>query len=119
MKRILVVEDNPKNLELITVILEMDYEVLTACDGIEGVDAAKRERPDLILMDLSMPELDGWGALTFIRQDESVAHIPIVAVTAHALKGDREKALAHGFDEYVTKPIDPVALLDAVEKFLG
>jgi CheY-like chemotaxis protein len=118
MKRILVVDDSPKNLELLAVILELDYEVLEASDGVEAVEVATQELPDLILMDLSMPRLDGWGALKQLRQDERTQRIPVVAVTAHALKGDRESALKAGFDDYFTKPVMAPELLDLVEGFL-
>lgn len=116
MKRILVVEDNLKNLELITVILELDYEVVDAENGQLGVEAARTQHPDLILMDLSMPVLDGWEALKLIRADPDLKDIPVVACTAHTL--DNRQVEAAGFDGYVSKPVDPSVLLDAVEGLL-
>ena len=118
MKRILIVEDNMKNLELAAVILELDYEILEAHNGEVGVETARAEMPDLILMDLSMPVLDGWGALLALRADPALKDIPVVAFTAHALKADKDRVEAAGFDGYVTKPVDPTALLDAVDALL-
>jgi len=119
-KRILVVEDNPDNRILITDILSsLDYEVLVATDGESGVALARSERPDLILMDLSLPKMDGWTAATEIKQDASLAHIPVIALTAHAMVGDREKALKAGCDDYVSKPIDLRELASKLASFLG
>jgi CheY-like chemotaxis protein len=118
VKRVLIVEDNERNRELAAVILELDYEVLEAENGELGVATAKKERPDLILMDLSMPVLDGWGALKQLRADPELASIPVIAFTAHALKSDQEAVEQAGFDGYVTKPVDPTTLLDAVDELL-
>lgn len=118
-KRILIVEDNPDNRILITDILSaLDYEVLVATDGESGVALAHSERPDLILMDLSLPKMDGWTAATEIKQDPSLAHIPVIALTAHAMVGDREKALKAGCDDYVSKPIDLRELASKLASFL-
>ena len=119
MKRILIVEDNLLNLELAAVILELDYEVLEAENGQEGVDEAQKEKPDLILMDISMPVLDGFGALEKIRADPQIKDTPVVAFTAHALKTDREKIDEAGFDGYVTKPVDGDMLIAEIERLLG
>ncbi len=106
-RRILVVEDNPDNRVLITDILtSLDYDVIIAEDGEEGVRKTNAERPDLILMDLSLPQMDGWTAARHIKGTPELNHIPIVALTAHAMVGDREKALEAGCDDYVSKPID-------------
>lgn len=105
--RILVVEDNPDNRVLITdVLTSLDYDVIVAGDGEEGVSKASTERPDLILMDLSLPNVDGWTATRRIKSAPELNHITIIALTAHAMVGDREKALEAGCDDYVSKPID-------------
>jgi CheY-like chemotaxis protein len=105
--RILVVEDNPDNRVLITdVLTSLDYEVIIAGDGEEGVAKAIAERPDLILMDLSLPVMDGWTATRHIKANADLQHIKIIALTAHAMVGDREKSLAAGCDDYISKPID-------------
>jgi two-component system cell cycle response regulator DivK len=119
-KRILVVEDNPDNRILITDVLSsLDYEVLVAVDGEEGISMAEAEIPDLILMDLSLPKVDGWTAATKIKANDTLKHIPIVALTAHAMVGDREKALQAGCDDYVSKPIDLRELASKLAHFLG
>jgi CheY-like chemotaxis protein len=119
-KRILVVEDNPDNRILITDVLSsLDYEVLVAVDGEEGVRLATDEIPDLILMDLSLPKVDGWTATGQIKENETLAHIPIIALTAHAMVGDREKALQAGCDDYISKPIDLRELASKLAHFLG
>ena len=110
--RILVVEDNPDNRTLITdVLLSLKYKVIEAVDGVEGVTKAAQEKPDLILMDLSLPHKDGWTATREIKADPALTAIPIIALTAHALKGDRERCLEAGMDEYVAKPIHSANLL--------
>ena len=119
MKRILVVEDVPLNIDLLVQLLEDDYEVLTATDGAAGIEMAERERPDLILMDLSLPVIDGWEATRRIKANESLKHIPIIALTAHAMKGDAEKALACGCDDYLAKPLDEDALFEKLDLLLG
>lgn len=118
-KRILVVEDNPDNRILITDVLSaLDYEVLVAVDGEEGLSLAKGEVPDLILMDLSLPKMDGWTATEQIKADDALKHIPIIALTAHAMVGDREKALQAGCDDYISKPIDLRELTSKLAHFL-
>lgn len=118
--RILVIEDNADNRILITdVLISLDYEVLTAIDGAEGVALAVAERPNLILMDLSLPQLDGWTATRRIKAMPELMHIPIIALTAHAMVGDREKALESGCDDYVSKPIDLRELAAKLAKHLG
>jgi len=111
--RILVVEDNPVNLELVMQLLEDDYELLVARDGAEGLAMALQEKPDLILLDLSLPKKSGWEVCQELQGHE----IPMIALTAHAIKGDREKALEAGFHAYVTKPIDEDLLFETIEKF--
>ena len=106
MSRILVVEDNTDNMTLIVDILSsLDHDVLQAQDGQEGVDKAQSEKPDLILMDLSLPRMDGWTATKYIKSNDELKSIPIIALTAHAMVGDRERAMEAGCDDYLTKPI--------------
>lgn len=104
--RILVVEDNSDNLVLIQdVLTSLQYEMLSARDGQEGVEAARAYHPDLILMDLSLPRMDGWTATRILKSDPALASIPIIALTAHAMAGDRERALTAGCDDYLSKPL--------------
>ncbi len=115
-KRILVVEDNMDTYELVRFILEKnDYETFLAMNGRDGVNAAKKQVPDLIIMDMSMPEMDGWTATSIIKQDPQVSAIPLIALTANALPGDRQRAMDAGCDEYVTKPMDLLDLVDTVD----
>ena len=114
MANILVVEDNPLNRELMQQLLEDDHEVSLAVDGAEGVALAIASLPELILMDLSMPVVDGFEAHKRLRADARTKHIPIIAVTAHAIRGDRERVLALGFDGYVSKPVDEDILAEAI-----
>lgn len=105
--RILVVEDNQDNMTLISdILISLRYTVLQAVDGEQGIAMAVSERPDLILMDLSLPRVDGWTATRQIKADPALKDIPIIALTAHAMIGDRERALAAGCDDYVSKPIN-------------
>lgn len=105
--RILVVEDNMDNMTLISDVLRsLEYEVIQATDGEKGVALARERKPDLILMDLSLPKMDGWTASQVLKSDVSINTIPIIALTAHAMVGDREKALEAGCDDYITKPIN-------------
>jgi len=105
--RILVVEDNPDNRILIADVLEsLGYVVIIATDGNEGIEKARAEHPDLILMDISLPVMDGLAATTTLKADPTVRHIPIIALTAHAMVGDRDRALNAGCDDYISKPID-------------
>ena len=118
--RILVVEDNRDNLTLMSDMLEtLDYTVLQATDGQRGVELAASEQPDLILMDLSLPVMDGWTATRAIKSNPALAHIPIIALTAHAMVGDRERALAAGCDDYLAKPIDLSLLTVKIAKLIA
>ena len=120
MARILVVEDSPDIRELVRVLLEnAGHEVMTASDGQEGVALARQHRPNLVLMDLSLPVLSGWEATREIKADPGTAAIPVIAVTAHAMQGDRERALAAGCDGFVAKPIDEESFASVVTSFLG
>jgi len=119
-QRVLVVEDNRDNMTLIVDVLEsMDYVVLKAEDGEEGVTVAESEHPDLILMDLSLPKLDGWDATRQLKANDDLKDIPVIALTAHAMVGDREKAMEAGCDDYLTKPIDLQVLARKLVKYLG
>jgi CheY-like chemotaxis protein len=119
MKKILIVEDVDLNLELLVQLLEDEYELVTAGDGEQGVAVAKSERPDLILMDMSLPIVDGWEATRRIKAIEEFKDVPIIALTAHAMAGDREKALEAGCDDYLTKPLDDDLLYEKLDYFLG
>jgi two-component system, cell cycle response regulator DivK len=118
MKKILVVEDVEFNRDLIVQLLEDDYQILSAADGAEGILLAERERPDLILMDLSLPVIDGWEATRRIKANEALKEIPIIALTAHAMRGDEEKARQSGCDDYLSKPLDEDLLFAKVASFL-
>jgi len=117
--KILLVEDNELNRDMLAKRLtRKGFEVLTAVDGQEGVTLAFSNLPDLILMDLSLPILNGWEATQQIKANQKTHHIPIIALTAHAMIGDREKALQAGCDEYDTKPVEFTRLLGKIEKLL-
>lgn len=118
MRTILVVEDIEFNRELLVQMLEDDYEVLTAEDGAGGIKLAKEKHPDLILMDLSLPVIDGWEATRRLKADAALKDIPVIAVTAHAMHGDEEKARAAGCDDYIAKPIDEDLLISKLKDFL-
>jgi two-component system, cell cycle response regulator DivK len=119
MKKILVVEDVEFNRDLVVQLLEDDYEIITAADGAEGLRLAERERPDLILMDLSLPVIDGWEATHRIKANGALKHIPIIALSAHAMTGDEEKARQSGCDDYLSKPLDEDLLFAKIDRFLG
>jgi two-component system, cell cycle response regulator DivK len=119
MKTILIVEDVEFNLDLLVQLLEDDYTILTASDGAAGIELAERTCPDLILMDLSLPIVDGWEATRRLKADARLQHIPIIALTAHAMSGDEEKAKAAGCDDYLSKPIDEDLLFTKLQAFLG
>jgi CheY-like chemotaxis protein len=118
MKTILVIEDAEFNRDLLVQLLEDDYHVLTAVDGAQGVDVAARERPDLILMDLSLPVVDGWEATRRIKGDPRLRSTPVIALTAHAMPGDAERALRSGCDDYLSKPLHEDELLKKVRGWL-
>ncbi len=119
MKRVLVVEDNETNLYLIKFMLEKNvYEVIEAREGAMGVELAIKEKPDLILMDVQLPDIDGLEATKRIRASDADSDIPIVALTSFAMPGDREKALAAGCTGYIEKPINPDTFIAEIEKYL-
>ena len=119
MAKILIVEDNEMNRDMLSRRLERrGFTIVMAVDGQQGVDQARAERPDLILMDMSLPVMDGWAATQAIKADAELAKIPVIALTAHAMAGDREKAMAAGCDDYDTTPIELPRLLEKIGKFL-
>lgn len=118
--RILVVEDNMDNMTLIVDVLRsLEYDVLQAVDGEQGVSIAKSDKPDLILMDLSLPRMDGWTATQTLKSDQASQDIPIIALTAHAMVGDRERALEVGCDDYISKPINLSELAEKLSYHIG
>jgi two-component system, cell cycle response regulator DivK len=120
MARILLVEDNELNRDMLSRRLaRRGYEVEIAVDGIDGLRMAAAVSPDLILLDLSLPEMDGWEVLRQLKQDAGMKKIPVVALTAHALVTDRTRALEAGFDEYDIKPVEMPRLLQKIETLLG
>jgi len=120
MKKIAVVEDNPDNRLLVQVLLEPHYEVVEYESGFAALEGLSREKPDLVLLDISLPEMDGTEVLHRIRADAILRELPVIALTAHAMAGDREKYLAAGFNDYVTKPIvDEQVLLEAIQRHLA
>ncbi len=115
MAKILLVEDNEMNRDMLSRRLaRRDHDVIIAVDGQQGVDLAKSERPELVLMDMSLPVIDGWEATRRLKGDEATRGIPIIALTAHAMAGDREKTLEAGCDDYDTKPIELPRLLEKI-----
>ena len=120
MPKILLVEDNEMNREMLSRRLERrGYRVLVAFDGQSGLETASRESPDLVLMDMSLPVIDGWEATRRIKADERTKQIPLIALTAHAMEGDEQKAKQAGCDDYDTKPVELPRLLEKMEKLLG
>ncbi|MBE2181107.1 MAG: response regulator [Chthoniobacterales bacterium] len=119
MAKILIVEDNEMNRDMLSRRLERrGFTVVMAVDGQQGIDSARSEKPDLVLMDMSLPVKDGWTATREIKADPELASLPVIALTAHAMEGDREKAMAAGCDDYDTKPIELPRLLEKIQKFL-
>lgn len=119
MPKILLVEDNEMNRDMLSRRLQRKgFEVLIATDGEQGVALAQAEQPDLILMDMSLPVLDGWEATRKIKADPMIRAVPVIALTAHAMAGDQEKCVAAGCDDYDTKPVDLARLLGKIELLL-
>ncbi len=118
MKKILIVEDVELNVELLTQLLEDEYALVVANDGARGVEMAATENPDLILMDMSLPVLDGYEATRQIKTNAALQHIPIIGLSAHAMSGDAEKARAAGCDDYLTKPINDELLFQKLAQYL-
>lgn len=119
MPTILLVEDNPLSSDMLSRRLRRKgYEVLTAADGDEGISLAEEHTPDLILMDMSLPRKDGWTTTRILKQGDKTKAIPVIALTAHAMSGDREKALDAGCDDYDTKPVELRRLLTKINRFV-
>jgi CheY-like chemotaxis protein len=118
MKKIMIVEENELNVDLLVQLLEDKYELITAFDGAQAVQLVEQEAPDLILMDMAMPVMDGWEATRIIKANDSLRNIPIIGVSSYAMVGDSEKALEAGCDDYLTKPLDENLLFEKLEHFL-
>ena len=119
MKTLLIVEDVELNRELLVQLLEGDFRLVLASDGMAAIEAAQAAMPDLILMDLSLPRLDGWEATRRLKADRRLAPIPVVVLSAHAMRGDEERARASGCDDFLTKPIDETLLRSTIARHLG
>ena len=119
MAKILIVEDNDMNLDMLSRRLaRKGFEIISARDGKAGVETAETEKPDIVLMDMSLPVLDGWGATRKLKAQQSTAEIPIIALTAHAMDSDRAKALEAGCDDFDTKPVELARLLEKMDRLL-
>ena len=119
MQKVLLVEDNEMNRDMLSRrLLRRGFEVVVAGDGEQGLAVAREQRPDLILMDMSLPILDGWEASRRLKADEVTRHIPVIALTAHAMAGDRDRALEAGCEDYDTKPIEFPRLLEKIDRIL-
>ncbi len=120
MPKILLVEDNEMNRDMLSRRLQRrDFEVVIAVDGKEGIEKASTETPDLILMDMSLPEIDGWEATRRLKADDATRNIPIIALTAHAMESDEAKAREAGCDDFDTKPVDLKRLLEKIQNLLS
>ncbi len=120
MHKILIVEDNEMNRDMLSRrLIKRGYEIIVAVDGEGGIVAARSHRPDLILMDMSLPEMTGWEATALLKEDANTKDIPVIALTAHAMESDRRQALAAGCDEFETKPVQLSDLLPKIEKLLN
>jgi len=120
MAKVLLVEDNEMNRDMLSRRLaRRGFEVVSAVDGQQGVDLARSEKPDIILMDMSLPVMDGWEATRRVKSDNETRNVPVIGLTAHAMTGDREKALEAGCDDYDTKPVDFDRLMGKIERLFG
>ena len=119
MKTILIVEDVELNRDLLVQLLEDEYRLVLANDGAAALERVAQERPDLILMDLSLPRMDGWEATRRLKADQSLSKIPVIVLSAHAMRGDEERARASGCDDFLTKPIDERLLYEKLARHLG
>ncbi len=119
-KTILIVDDDPKNLELFGDLLRVvGYMIIEATDGMQGIELARTKQPDLILMDINMPIMDGYEAIRILKGDTNTRNIPVIALTSYAMKGDKERILAMGCDGYIAKPIDVDDFLERVAAFIA
>jgi two-component system cell cycle response regulator DivK len=119
-KKVLVVEDDMDNRRIVVKVLSVEgYQVTQATDGLEALARVREERPDVILMDLALPNMDGWEATRQLKSDPATRSIPVVALTAFAMRGDEEQARAAGCDDYLPKPVRPAAIRDIVKKHVG
>lgn len=120
MAKVLLVEDNEMNRDMLFRRLSRrGYDVIFAVDGRQGVEMARSERPDIILMDMSLPVMDGWEATRRVKSDDGIRGVPVIGLTAHAMTGDREKVLEAGCDDYDTKPVELDRLIDKIERLLA
>jgi two-component system, cell cycle response regulator DivK len=120
MTRVLLVEDNEMNRDMLSRRLtRRGFEVIFAVNGQQGVELARSERPDIILMDMSLPDLDGWEATRRVKADNATRSVPVIGLTAHAMSGDREKAIKAGCDDYDTKPVELDRLIGKIERLLS
>lgn len=119
MKTVLIVEDLELNRDLLAQLLEEHHRLVFAQDGVAALERAAETRPDLILMDLSLPRMSGWEATRRLKADATLAHIPVIVLSAHAMRGDEERARASGCDDFLTKPIDETLLFEKIARHLG
>jgi two-component system cell cycle response regulator DivK len=120
MTKVLLVEDNEMNRDMLSRrLIRRGFQVVFAMDGQQGIDLARSERPDVILMDMSLPVIDGWEASRRLKADEATRSVPLIGLTAHAMSGDREKAIEAGCDDYDTKPVELDRLIGKIERLLG
>ena len=120
MAKVLLVEDNELNRDMLSRRLaRRGYDVVFAVDGQQGLEMARSEKPDIILMDMSLPVMDGWEATRRVKADDAIGNVPVIALTAHSMSGDREKALEAGCDDYDTKPVELDRLIEKIERLLG
>ena len=119
-KTVLVIEDNEMNMKLVRVLLQMgEYDILEAVDAESGIPLARAHKPDLVLMDVHLPGMDGLSATRIIKEDPALKRIPVIALTSYAMEGDEKKAIEAGCDGYITKPIDTRTFLDTIRKFIN
>ena len=120
MAKVLLVEDNEMNRDMLSRrLIRRGFQVVFAMDGQQGVDLARSERPDIILMDMSLPVIDGWEATRRVKADDATRSVPLIGLTAHAMAGDREKAIEAGCDDYDTKPVELDRLIGKIERLIG
>lgn len=120
MTKVLLVEDNEMNRDMLSRrLIRRGFQVVFAMDGQQGVDLARSERPDIILMDMSLPVIDGWEATRRVKADDATRSVPVIGLTAHAMAGDREKAIEAGCDDYDTKPVELDRLIGKIERLIG